>query len=41
MPPRLSEPSAVLFDRELIELVWDSAAELSADEQLADLQEVR
>lgn len=29
---RLSDPSAVLFDKELIELVWDSAATLSPEE---------
>jgi hypothetical protein len=35
---RLSDPSAVLFDRELIELVWDSAAALTPDEySLLDL----
>jgi RNA polymerase sigma factor (sigma-70 family) len=35
---RLSEPSAVLFDRELIELVWEAAAALSAEEySLLDL----
>lgn len=36
---RLTEPSAVLFDKELVELVWDSAAALGADEySLLDLQ---
>src|SRR5918994_7163016 len=35
---RLLDPSAVLFDRELVELVWDSAAALSAEEySLLDL----
>jgi hypothetical protein len=35
---RLSEPSAVVFDRELVELVWDSAAALSPDDySLLDL----
>jgi DNA-directed RNA polymerase specialized sigma24 family protein len=35
---RLSDPSAVLFDKELIELVWDSAAALTAkDYSLLDL----
>jgi DNA-directed RNA polymerase specialized sigma24 family protein len=35
---QLSDPSAVLFDRELIELVWDAAAALSPDDySLLDL----
>lgn len=35
---RLSEPSEVLFDRELVELVWDSAAALSPEDySLLDL----
>jgi DNA-directed RNA polymerase specialized sigma24 family protein len=35
---RLADPSAVLFDRELVELVWDSVAALAADDySLLDL----
>lgn len=35
---RLSDPAAVLFDREFVELVWDYAAALSAEEySLLDL----